>query len=395
MAKILTYNDKNDPMMRANFTAMPQIHGSAETTNDDKFATDFLNFRVYYDFTFGIQKFKRGYFMKAFRQSSFLSLLIIVLVLSNISVTQVNAQRRKPIVKKIAKPVSSSTGVAPSDTTPVDKEKVLQSMGVVCSERTRDPLSSTPIDVMQSRPSVSLNHPDSQAGITRARRLLPTTREFVIKAIQELGKKYNIEQWRINLATKRIQKVTRVKPDPDLRDNASVTLSEPDAISFGTIFLVGLPSDEGMISVLSHEMTHLADGRQNTLQPLFRAIGGRATAVLGMRVVGQKSEELTCDLIGVMVARYLIERIPNKDTLVRRLARSLQHNCVNDDDTDEDHLSPRTTMRAVISLDQRLINDLLGTTTTTKNQSYRNDFFFNLSSGTSLTISRSDSNQPH
>jgi hypothetical protein len=150
-----------------------------------------------------------------------------------------------------------------------------------------------------------------------------------------------------------------------------------------------------MISVLSHEMTHLADGRQNTLQPLFRLIGGRATTVLGMRVAGQKAEELTCDLIGVMAARYLIERTPNKDSLVRRLARSLQHNCVSEDDTDDDHLSPRTTMRAVISLDQKLINDLLGiTAATTKNQSYRNDFFFNLGNGMSSTISRSDSNQP-
>jgi hypothetical protein len=350
---------------------------------------------VYYDFTFGIQKFKRGYFMKAFRQSSFLSLLIVALVLSNISVTQVNAQRRKPIVKKIAKPVSSSTGTAIPSTAPADKEKVLQSMGVVCSERANDPLASLPIDVMQSRPSVSLNHPDSQAGAARARRLLPTTRELVIKAIQELGKKYNIQQWRINLAIKRIQKVIKIKPDSDLRDNASVTLSEPDTISFGTIFLVGLPSDEGMISVLSHEMTHLADGKQNTLQPLFRLIGGRATTVLGMRVAGQKAEELTCDLIGVMAARYLIERTPNKDSLVRRLARSLQHNCVSEDDTDDDHLSPRTTMRAVISLDQKLINDLLGiTAATTKNQSYRNDFFFNLGNGMSSTISRSDSNQP-
>jgi hypothetical protein len=333
--------------------------------------------------------------MKAFRQSSFLSLLLVVLVLSNISVTQVNAQRRKPTIKKNTKPVSSSTGVASSNTTPIDKEKVLQSMGVVCSERTKDPLASMPIDVMQSRPSVSLNHPDSQAGTTRARRLLPTTRELVIKAIQELGKKYNIEQWRINLATRRIQKVTKIKPDPELRDNASVTLSEPDTISFGTIFLVGLPSDEGMISVLSHEMTHLADGRQNTLQPLFRAIGVRATTVLGMRVAGQKAEELTCDLIGAVAARYLIERTPNKDALVRRLARSLQHNCVSEDDTDDDHLSPRTTMRAVISLDPTLLRDLLGTTiTTTKTQSYRHDFFFNMGSGTSSTISRSDSNQP-
>ena len=39
----------------------------------------------------------------------------------------------------------------------------------------------------------------------------------------------------------------------DSRDNASVYLSRPHVITFGTIFLAGLRSDEGMISVLAHE----------------------------------------------------------------------------------------------------------------------------------------------
>jgi predicted Zn-dependent protease len=44
------------------------------------------------------------------------------------------------------------------------------------------------------------------------------------------------------------------------RDNASVFLSKPHVITFGTIFLAGLRSDEGMISVLAHELMHIADG---------------------------------------------------------------------------------------------------------------------------------------
>ena len=52
------------------------------------------------------------------------------------------------------------------------------------------------------------------------------------------------------------------------RDNASVFLSRPHVITFGTIFLAGLRSDEGMISVLAHELMHVADGDNDSLRPL-------------------------------------------------------------------------------------------------------------------------------
>lgn len=331
--------------------------------------------------------------MKAFRRSSFLSLIVITaLMLPTLSFAQRKSQKRSSVKPAVSSDIARKKSAPQFNiNSSVDKNKVVQSMAVVCSERQKDPLASTPIDVMQAKPSVSLNHPDSLSSISRARRLLPLTRELVIKALQELGTKYGVPEWRIVSATRRIQQVTKVKPDPDLRDNASVTLSEPDTISFGTIFLIGLPSDEGMISVLSHEMVHLADGRQNMLQPLFRAVGGRATTILGMRVSGQKAEELTCDLIGVLAARYLIQRTPNKENLSRRLSRSLQHNCVNEDDTDDDHLSPRTTMTTILSLDETILRDLLGTTIKTNNKSYRQDFFFQMEEGKSLTISRSAS----
>jgi predicted Zn-dependent protease len=54
----------------------------------------------------------------------------------------------------------------------------------------------------------------------------------------------------------------------DSRDNASVFLSRPHVITFGTIFLAGLRSDEGMISVLAHELMHIADGDNDSLRPL-------------------------------------------------------------------------------------------------------------------------------
>jgi hypothetical protein len=157
----------------------------------------------------------------------------------------------------------------------------------------------------------------------------------------------------------RIKAVKNIEPDMELRDNAAVVLSDPHTISFGTIFLAGLRSDEGMVSVLSHELVHIADGKTDTLRPLFRLIGRRAAGLTGLSIYGHRPEELTCDLVGAMAASALVTRTPNVEALPRRLARSVEHNCVEEDDTDEDHLSPRNTMRAVFALDPELARDIM------------------------------------
>jgi hypothetical protein len=205
-----------------------------------------------------------------------------------------------------------------------------------------------------------LRHPEAVAGAQRATRLLPVARELAAAALRQLGSEHNIDAKKIASATSRIQAVLEVEPDMELRDNASVTLSNPRTISFGTIFLAGLPSDEGMVSVLAHELTHMADGREDSLRNLFRIIGRRAASLTGLRVSGRRTEELTSDLIGSMAARSFIARTPNAEPLKRRLARLVEHNCVDEDETDEDHLSPRDTMRALLALDPALARDVLG-----------------------------------
>jgi hypothetical protein len=42
------------------------------------------------------------------------------------------------------------------------------------------------------------------------------------------------------------------------------------------------------------------------------------------------------------------------------LARAFEHNCVDDDASDEDHLSPRNTIRALFALDVELATEVLG-----------------------------------
>lgn len=249
----------------------------------------------------------------------------------------------------------------PRENAPIEETNIIErAMGAVCLERSRDPLGSVPIDVMQARPSLPLAHPDAVAGLRRAERLLPQARDLVVASLRDLSSQYNIEEAKIRIAAQRVLAVNKIEPDVELRDNASVILSTPRTIYFGTIFLAGLQSDEGMVSVLAHELTHIADGREDSLQPLFRLVGRRAAALTKMRIVGRRPEELTCDLVGAMAARAFIERTPGKELLARRLARAIEHNCVEEDGTDEAHLSPRNTMRALLVLDPTFGSDIMG-----------------------------------
>jgi len=245
-----------------------------------------------------------------------------------------------------------------------ERDLVERAVGIVCTERLQDPKGSVPIDDMQKRPSLPLHAPEVIHGAEQAQRLLPVAKDLVIASLRQLSVTYRIDSTptyltRINRAIARVQAVSRVKPDIDARDNASVYLKSPHTITFGTIFLAGLPSDEGMISVLAHELVHIADGDADSLSQLFRAVGARASSLTGLRVRDQRSEELTCDLVGEMAVQSFITTSPNYDPLPRRLARSVEHNCVDEDDSDEDHLSPRNTVRALLALDPTLRRELV------------------------------------
>jgi hypothetical protein len=245
---------------------------------------------------------------------------------------------------------------------PAERELVNQAIGVICIERKRDPKGSVPIDEMQARPSIPIRSPEAQDGAERAQRLLPIAKNLVIDSLRQLAKNYGfIRSYdaKMQQAVVRIERVSRIKPDMDARDNASVLLTRPRTISFGTIFLVGLPSDEGMISVLAHELMHIADGDDEIMRALFRAIGNHASDLTGQEVREQRAEELACDLIGVLAARLFVARSPNYEPLPRRIARSLEHNCVDDDEGDDDHLSPRSTIRALLALNHSLARELI------------------------------------
>ena len=234
--------------------------------------------------------------------------------------------------------------------------------GVVCKERLKDPKGSVPIDDMQARPSLPIRSPEAVAGAQRAQRLLPTAKNLVVVALKQLAKEYGFSSAndrRLQHAIAHVQAVRTVLPDMDSRDNASVFLRNPHTIVFGTIFLAGLPSDEGIISVLAHELVHIADGSTDSLNLLFRAVGNRASKLTALQIHDQRAEELTCDLVGTLAARSYVSSSPSYEPLPRRISRSLEHNCVNQDEGDDDHLSPRNTIRALLALDPVLARQLV------------------------------------
>ena len=239
-----------------------------------------------------------------------------------------------------------------------------EAIGVVCTQAKLDPKSSVAIDEMQARPSLPLQSPEAREGAERAQRLLPLTKSLMIASLQQLATEYGFRrnpnfQLRIKQAIARVNSVKRVRPDMDSRDNASVYLSRPHVITFGTIFLAGLRSDEGMISVLAHELMHIADGDNDSLRPLVAAVGNKASDLTGLDIHGQRSEEVACDLIGAMAVRAYITSTPGYESIARRVARSIQHNCVELDEGDEDHLSPRSTIRALLALNPAIVRELI------------------------------------
>jgi len=286
----------------------------------------------------------------------FVPLLIILLIAagSNVATQTIRRDRNGSHPSRLRESISME-----------EREMMERAIDVVCLERKRDSQGSATIDDMQGRPSLPVNSPEAIAGGRRAQSLLPAARNLVTRALSQLAIEYSFRDLvrgsspRLRRAIARVQAVKRVKPDMDSRDNASVFLRDPHTITFGTIFLAGLPSDEGMLSVLAHELVHIADGDRDDLRPLFTAIGRRAGDLTSLKIQDQRAEELTCDLVGAITARGFVSGSPSYEPLARRIARSIEHNCVEEDEGDEDHLSPRNTIRALLAIRPSLSRELV------------------------------------
>jgi len=150
-----------------------------------------------------------------------------------------------------------------------------------------------------------------------------------------------------------VKAVNVIKPEVEARDNAYWRPREPNAIIIGTVFLGAIRSDEAMITVLAHELTHAVNGKDESLRPLFARVEARAARVGNLPVGGGVAAELTCEAVGLEAMRAHTSWAMGKGT-TRRLARAVGKNCVQRNLADANHLSPRETLRILLALEPEL-----------------------------------------
>lgn len=242
----------------------------------------------------------------------------------------------------------------------LESDSIEQTIRMICEERVRDRQGTIPIDEMAVQSPLPVTDPRVIAGKERAQRLLPVAKGLVPSILSRLAAIYQSETINRDRVLSRLGTITTIRPDVEERDNASVRAREPHAIVFGTIFLVGLRSDEAMIAVLAHELTHVVDGPEHTLQSLFARVGARSSQLSGIQIRIQPAIELTCELVGIHVMQeYLVGALSNESKR-QRLARAFEKNCVRVDLADAAHLSPRGTLRMLLMLEPDLTMAIAG-----------------------------------
>lgn len=236
---------------------------------------------------------------------------------------------------------------------PEEKGSIVeQAIVTICTVRAQDPQGSIPIDEMAAHTPLPLTDSRVTAGRKRAEQLLPLAKKLVPAALSRLAATYNLEALNHDWIRARVNAVRNIKVEVESHDNASWRPDEPDAIIFGTIFLTGLRSDEAMIAVLAHELTHAVDGTDEALRSLVMRIGTKASQIGQLSIREAMAVELTCELVGLRVMREFTSRKSTIRTV--SLTRALGKNCVRLDLEDETHLSPLKTMRVLLILDSDL-----------------------------------------
>jgi hypothetical protein len=167
----------------------------------------------------------------------------------------------------------------------------------------------------------------------------------------------------LNLGTTvipRIRSIEVIRAEVEERDNSAWRPRDPHAIVFGTVFLAGLRSDEAVLAVLAHEITHAIDGTDGFLQPLITRVASHSQR-LGKPISFEAATELTCELAGIEVVRDYVSQTTRRGTgSKQRLARVFEKDCVRVDLSDQNHLSPLETMRMILRMDPGISSALGG-----------------------------------
>lgn len=241
-----------------------------------------------------------------------------------------------------------------------ESDLIERAAGRICEERVMDPQGTIPIDEMALQDPLPLSDRRVIAGKERAQRLLPVVKRLLPSVLSRIGTDYQAQSISRDRIIARLGLVNTIKPDIEMRDNAIVRAREPNAIIFGTVFLAGLRSDEAMIAVLAHELTHVVDGQDHVLQVLVGRVATRTLQLSGMQIQPRPAIELTCELAGIRVMQEYLRGTSGVKNR-QRLARAFEKDCVNHDLADSAHLSPRETLRLLLTLEPELTKTIAGT----------------------------------
>ncbi len=247
--------------------------------------------------------------------------------------------------RRVAKPRASAPVTA--------GDPVERAVAFVCQDRTRDAQGTVPIDVMAAQTTLPITDSRVIEGRNRAQSMLPTAKRLIPFALSRVAANNRLEPLSLKWIIERVRSINVIKAEPGQRDNAVWRPSEPDTIIFGTVFLAGLRSNEAMIAVLAHEITHAINGTDNALQPVFKRVGDKSST-FGKPIAFAAAVEIACELVALEVARDYVSQSSSRGLQRRRLARPLQKGCVTRDLSDPDHLSPRETMRLLVMLEPKL-----------------------------------------
>jgi hypothetical protein len=210
-------------------------------------------------------------------------------------------------------------------------------------------------------PSADLRQ--ARLGIKNARRLLPLAKNLTLEALRASLKSSGLVREKQSIAS-----VKKIVLDPGLGDTAEVREDNLSVIHIGTEYATYLTSDDEVMLLLGHELTHVA-ARTGRLNQFIEEVAETARLDASIAPVERQKEELACDFVGAEVLKRFIALHPTEETNAERFtrafgydppaerfARAWQYFCdyYKGDLGDEEHLSPYQTLNTLLRFDTEL-----------------------------------------
>lgn len=193
----------------------------------------------------------------------------------------------------------------------------------------------------------------ASSGVARAARLLPLARRLATEVLADVAGRYGGGTEQVRRACARVEAVTDVRLDEGLGDLAEFDEEKPTQVSVGAEYARDLESDDEVVVLLTHELTHAAavDG---DLDGLIAAVAAEARQRAGVFAAAEQQEDLLCEYVGAQALKRFARLYPDREAPAARVGRVFACDQQEGDEADAEHLSSAETWRALRSLDSEL-----------------------------------------